>query len=255
MKSDSALIFGLIVTAILLIFRTPIWTLMGAGEETFAYASQYYSGLALGAPFIVLNFVPMNQLRAVGLSRESVGSTITGTMVNIILDPIFIFILGMGAAGAAIATVIGYIVTDACFTWAIVKKAPNLSINPKYIKVSIQELREILLIGFPASLTNFIQTIGATFLNRSLLVYGTTQVASMGMVMKINMLITYVLVGFAFGPQPLVGYNYGAKNQQTRDYFLHDVNGSTAPVWILWSTVCTAGFGLFDGAAGSSSYV
>ena len=208
----SALVFGLIVTTILLIFRTPILTLMGANEDTFVYASQYYSWLALGAPFIVLNFVPMNQLRAVGLSKESVGSTIAGTIVNIILDPIFIFTLGMGAAGAAIATVIGYIVTDTCFTFAIVRKAPNLSANPKYVKVSLRELKEILSIGFPASLTNFIQTIGSTFLNRSLLVYGTTQVASMGMVMKINMLITYVLVGFAFGPQPLVGYNYGAKN-------------------------------------------
>ena len=209
-----ALLFGVIIAAFLLIFRTPVLTLLGANEDTFVFASQYYTWLVLGAPFIVLNFVPMNQLRAVGLSKESVGSTITGTIVNIILDPIFIFTLGLGAAGAAMATIIGYIVTDACFTWAIVKRSTNLSINPKYIKVSVTELKQILAIGFPASLTNFIQTIGSTFLNRSLLIYGTTQVASMGMVMKINMLITYILVGFAFGPQPLVGYNYGAKNHE-----------------------------------------
>ena len=209
-----ALLFGVIIAAFLLIFRTPVLTLLGANEDTFVFASQYYTWLVLGAPFIVLNFVPMNQLRAVGLSKESVGSTIAGTIVNIILDPIFIFTLGLGAAGAAMATIIGYIVTDACFTWAIVKRSTNLSINPKYIKVSVTELKQILAIGFPASLTNFIQTIGSTFLNRSLLIYGTTQVASMGMVMKINMLITYILVGFAFGPQPLVGYNYGAKNHE-----------------------------------------
>ena len=209
-----ALLFGVIIAAFLLIFRTPVLTLLGANEDTFVFASQYYTWLVLGAPFIVLNFVPMNQLRAVGLSKESVGSTIAGTIVNIILDPIFIFTLRLGAAGAAMATIIGYIVTDACFTWAIVKRSTNLSINPKYIKVSVTELKQILAIGFPASLTNFIQTIGSTFLNRSLLIYGTTQVASMGMVMKINMLITYILVGFAFGPQPLVGYNYGAKNHE-----------------------------------------
>lgn len=209
-----ALLFGVIIAAFLLVFRTPVLTLLGANEDTFVFASQYYTWLVLGAPFIVLNFVPMNQLRAVGLSKESVGSTIAGTIVNIILDPIFIFTLGLGAAGAAMATIIGYIVTDACFTWAIVKRSTNLSINPKYIKVSVTELKQILAIGFPASLTNFIQTIGSTFLNRSLLIYGTTQVASMGMVMKINMLITYILVGFAFGPQPLVGYNYGAKNHE-----------------------------------------
>ena len=207
-----ALVFGVVISAILLVFRTPILTLLGANEDTLVYASQYYTWLAFGAPLIVLNFVPMNQLRSVGLSKESVGSTIAGTIVNIILDPIFIFSLGLGAAGAAIATVLGYLVTDACFTWAIVKKTTNLSANPKYARISFEELQQIMAIGFPASLTNFIQTFGSTFLNRSLLVYGTTQVAAMGMSMKINSLISYILVGFAFGPQPLIGYNYGAKN-------------------------------------------
>ena len=80
--------------------------------------------------------------------------------------------------------------------------------------INMQEFRQILAIGIPASITNFMQSFAVTVTNRSLLVYGNNKVAAMGIVMKVNMIAALILVGFAFGCQPLVGYNYGARNKK-----------------------------------------
>ena len=125
--------------------------------------------------------------------------TVLGSVINIILDPIFIFMLGMGAAGAAIATVIGNIGADLFFVFFLLTKSKRLSINPKGFFISKRELGDIFAIGIPASVTNFMQSLGIALTNRFLLVYGTDKVASMGIVMKINMIAMLILVGFAFG--------------------------------------------------------
>ena len=140
--------------------------------------------------------------------------TILGSVVNIILDPIFISVLGLGAAGAAIATVLGNICADLFFVWFLMTKSRKLSINPAGFHISAAEIGQILAIGFPASITNFMQSFGIAFMNRFLLPYGNERVAAMGIVMKINMIAVLILVGFAFGGQPLIGYNYGAGNHK-----------------------------------------
>lgn len=80
--------------------------------------------------------------------------------------------------------------------------------------INMNEFRQILVIGIPASITNFMQSFAVTLTNRNLLVYGNNKVAAMGIVMKVNMIAALILVGFAFGCQPLVGYNYGAGNKK-----------------------------------------
>ena len=94
------------------------------------------------------------------------------------------------------------------------KKQNVCPINPKGFFISKRELGDIFAIGIPASVTNFMQSLGIALTNRFLLVYGTDKVASMGIVMKINMIAMLILVGFAFGSQPLIGYNYGAGNKK-----------------------------------------
>ena len=153
-------------------------------------------------------------LQSTGRTFYTMISQGTGAIINIILDPIFIFMLGMGAAGAAIATVIGNIGADLFFVFFLLTKSKRLSINPKGFFISKRELGDIFAIGIPASVTNFMQSLGIALTNRFLLVYGTDKVASMGIVMKINMIAMLILVGFAFGSQPLIGYNYGAGNKK-----------------------------------------
>ena len=137
-----------------------------------------------------------------------------GAVVNIILDPIFIYTLGMGAAGAAIATVIGNICGDIFYVIFMIKKCRYLSVDFRKLKMTGAEVLAVLAIGIPASVTNFMQSIGVTLTNRFLQPYGTDKVAAMGIALKIIMISVLVMVGFAFGGQPLVGYNYGAKNEK-----------------------------------------
>lgn len=209
-----AIACGVIVTILMMIFRVPILNLLGAKSDTMQYASDYYTGLVMGAPFIILSFTPSNQLRTEGFSVASMTGTVLGSIINIILDPIFISVLGMGAAGAAIATVIGNVGADLFFVFFLLTKSKRLSINPKGFFITKREIGEIFAIGIPASVTNFMQSLGIALTNRFLLVYGTEKVAAMGIVMKINMIAMLILVGFAFGSQPLIGYNYGAGNKK-----------------------------------------
>lgn len=209
----AAILFGILVTAVMLLFRMPILKLFGTDADTLPYASQYYTYIAIGAPFIILALTPSNILRTEGLASESMIGSILGSVVNIVLDPLFIFTLGMGAAGAALATVIGNIFTDLFFVWVIVKKSKRLSIHPKLLHIHPAEFGQLLVIGIPASITNIMQSLGITLINRYLLSYGNLKIASMGIVMKVNMICVLILVGFAFGAQPLIGYNYGAKNK------------------------------------------
>lgn len=210
----AAILCGIAVAAVMLLARGPILGLLGADQDTREYASQYYTWIAAGAPFIILSLVPNNQLRTEGFAKEAMIGSVIGTVVNIILDPIFISVIGWGAAGAAIATVIGYLSTDAYFVWILVKKSRKLSVNPKGMSVSGPEIGQILAIGIPASITNLMQSLAIAMTNRYLLAYGNEQVAAMGIVLKVNMITSMVLIGFAFGGQPLFGYSYGAGNKK-----------------------------------------
>lgn len=208
----ASIFFGLLVTLVMMIFRNPILNLLGADNSTYFHASQYYTYIVLGAPAIILSFTPTNLLRTEGFATAAMTGSIIGSIINIILDPIFISVLDMVAGGAAIATVIGNICADLYYIWFLLKKSKRLSINFKIVKVTIREIKEILIIGIPASITNLMQSLGIALTNIFLLTYGNDKVASMGIVMKVNMIAVLVLVGFAFGVQPLIGYNYGAKN-------------------------------------------
>ena len=208
----AAILCGIVVTIVMMLLREPILYLLGADQDTISYASGYFTYIVLGAPFIILSFTPSNLLRTEGFATATMTGNILGAVVNMILDPVFISILGLGAAGAAIATVIGNIFADLFYVWFLLKKSRRLSINPSGFHIHFVEVGQILAIGIPASITNLMQSIGIALTNRSLLPYGNDRVAAMGIVMKVNLIAVLILVGFAFGAQPLVGYNYGAKN-------------------------------------------
>ncbi|MCR5468513.1 MAG: MATE family efflux transporter [Lachnospiraceae bacterium] len=210
----ASIVFGIIVTAVLLAGETPILLFLGADESTLSYAMQYYRYIVLGCTFIIFSLIPTNILRAVGHPNASMIASIMGAVINMVLDPIFIFGLGMGAKGAAIATIIGYICSTSFSVWYIATKCDTLSVSIRDLKISSAELGMIFAVGLPASVTNFTQTLGMTLTNRSLSVYGSDAIAVMGIVLKIVNIVMLVIVGLAFGGQPLTGYCYGAKNTE-----------------------------------------
>lgn len=200
------------MTVLLLVFEAPMMHLLGANAQTYKYAAEFYRVLVIGSVFITLSLVPGNMIRTEGLAVKSMIATISGTVLAIILDPIFLFGFKWGAAGVAFANILGYVLNTGLliyFTW---KDSKYLSFNLKYIKVSWYHFKEIIAIGIPSSVTNFMQTFGMALLNNYLVIYGNDKVAAMGITQKVYGIVTLVLVGFAFGAQPLIGYNYGAKN-------------------------------------------
>lgn len=207
------ILVGIVMAALMFLFRVPVLYFIGADSDTFVHASGYYTWLAAGAPFIMLSFIHSNLLRSEGLSRESMIGSMIGTVVNIILDPIFISTLGLGAAGAAIATVIGYICVDVFYIIIVVKKSRILTVNIGKIRISGESVIQIFGVGIPAAIVNIMQSLSVALMNQFLLDYGNDKIAAMGIAMKVSMIVLLLLTGFAFGGQPLFGYYYGAKDK------------------------------------------
>lgn len=208
---DGCFIFGIVVAIVLLIFQNPILLLLGANEGTMAHASSYYFWIALGSPFVILALAPTNLLRTEGHANAAMIGSVTGSIVNMILDPVFIFGLNMGAGGAAIATVLGNVVADIFYVWFIFHKSQILSMRLKDFHISLEEIKQIFSIGIPSAITNIMQSIGVMLLNNFLLPYGNDTIAAYGIVSKVTMIVVMIMVGLAFGGQPLYGYLYGAK--------------------------------------------
>lgn len=208
-----ALFSGGVIGVVLFVLQKPVVYLLGADVSTYFHAASYYRVLALGAPLVVASFIHSNLLRAEGMSKESMIGTVGGAVINIILDPILIKGFGLGAAGAAIASVIGYGCSVVFFMWVVHKKSAVFSLSIKKMRISAAHLGQIFGVGIPAALSNVMQSLAVILLNQFLLPYGNDKIAAMGIVLKVNMIALLALTGLIFGGQPLYGYFYGAKNK------------------------------------------
>lgn len=206
----AAIATGLLLTVLLLLFQIPVLKLLGATTHTISYAHDYYIVLAFGSVFNILNFVQTNFLRSEGFATDSMIASVGGSIVNIVLDPIFISAMHMEAKGAAIATVLGYLFTDFYCLFVVLKKCRFLSIAPKQIQIPVNQICQIFIIGITAAITNIAQSICLILTNQALLPYGNTHIAAMGIVMKIILIASLILVAFSFGPAPLLGYLLGS---------------------------------------------
>lgn len=205
---------GLVVTALMFIFQTPVLHMLGASPATWKYAREYYLVIAGGATFIIFGLSPNNILRTEGLAPQAMIASITGTGINVVLNPIFIFTCGLGAAGSALATVVSNVIADVLMVYYLRTKSKKLTTSIRETKISGKLQREIYAIGIPASVTNIMVTFATALTNRYLIAYGANSVAAMGIAMKVNTVIVMVMVGFAFGAQPLIGYTYGARDER-----------------------------------------
>ncbi len=205
---------GLVVTALMFIFQTPVLHMLGASPATWKYAREYYLVIAGGATFIIFGLSPNNILRTEGLAPQAMIASITVTGINVVLNPIFIFTCGLGAAGSALATVVSNVIADVLMVYYLRTKSKKLTTSIHETKISGKLQREIYAIGIPASVTNIMVTFATALTNRYLIAYGANSVAAMGIAMKVNTVIVMVMVGFAFGAQPLIGYTYGARDER-----------------------------------------
>lgn len=202
-----ALITGAAVGGLLLLLREPFLRLLGSSADTLPYAREYGTVMLLGAPLVVLNFIHMNLLRCEGMSGLSMAGTVLGSIVNVILDPLLI--PSMGAKGAAIATVAGYFCSDLFLLLIVLGKSRVLSVRFR-LYIPGQLLKDMLLIGVTAAITNIAASLCTILLNQKLLVYGDARIAAMGIAHKVTMIVQMIIIGFSFGGVPLFGFLMGA---------------------------------------------
>lgn len=205
---------GVIMAAGFLLGMNGILKMIGASENTFGYAKEYLTYISFGGPFIMFGTAFGNILRGEGAARESMIGNLIGTVVNIVLDPIMILTFGWGVMGAAVATVIGNIAASLFYLMYFLRKKSSLSIRIQDFRMGEGIALSVMAIGIPASLNNILMSAANIVLNNVLAQYGDTPVAAMGVAMKANMLVVLLQIGLCAGIQPLIGYNYGARNSK-----------------------------------------
>ena len=203
---------SLIVTCLGMAFLPAIVRGLGARANTYLYTMQYTRVILAGSLFTMGNYTFGQLLRSEGSVRYSILGMIAGTIVNIILDPVFIFGLGMQIRGAAIATILGNAAGMLVSLWLYNSGRTLLRPSAALWRPTGEILREIFWVGVPASMETLL-TSTAYIVNNNLAVsYGELTVAAMGVAQKIMSLGSYIYQGFAAGTQPVMGYNYGAGN-------------------------------------------
>lgn len=207
----SAFIAGVILAVVGLIFSNQIAFLLGATQSTLKSASHYLKYILLGSPFILCSFVLNNQLRYQGSAIYSMAGILVGSLLNIAIDPLFIFTFKMGVKGAAIATVLSQFIGFGILLFAT-RKGENIRITLKSLKPSIKVLLDISKNGMPSLARQGIQTAATISLNFACAKFGDAAVAGMSVFNRVAFLGMAVVIGFGQGFQPVCSFNNGAKN-------------------------------------------
>ena len=210
-------VFGISYALLVELFLEPLLWAFGATENIFPYAVEYTRITALGMPLIVLTNGISNSARADGSPLYSMVVMVIGAIINTILDPLFIFVLHWGVAGAAWATIIGQAIS-CLYALRYVRRFRRIRLEKRHFVLSLKELSATAVMGMSAGLTQVAITFVQIVMNRSLVYYGARSVygadiplAASGIVMKVNAIVLSVIIGINQGMQPIVGFNYGAK--------------------------------------------
>lgn len=212
-----SLFCGLLFSVGVTIFMGPLLALLGASEETFSATGAYMRWtVSCGAAPAILNVVMAYMVRSEGSSLHASIGTMSGCLLNIVLDPIFIMPWGLnlGAAGAGLATFLSNCVACIYFFILLFVKRKNTYVCIRLSMLRIN--REIVLgvcgVGIPAAIQNLLNVTGMTVLNNFTASFGSNAVAAMGIAQKINMVPLYVALGLSQGIMPLMSYNYASGN-------------------------------------------
>lgn len=208
---------GLLISVIITIFKSPVLGLLGADEITSKATADYLLWtVSCGAVPSIFNVVMAYMVRSEGSSLHASIGTMSGCLLNIILDPIFIMPwgLGMGAAGAGLATFISNTFASIYFIILAIVKIKNsfVCLNPKKFTLKKKIVFGVFAVGVPASIQNLLNVTGMTILNNFTAAFNADAVAAMGISYKINLIPLQVALGISQGVMPLISYNFSSKN-------------------------------------------
>lgn len=243
------LLAGILYLAVGELFLTPLLQVFGATADVLPYARQYAGITLAGMPFLIFTNGMSNLIRADGRPRYSMVCMVVGAIVNTILDPIFIFVLNWGVSGAALATVLGQILSFVLAA-GYLGQFQTIRLHKSCFIVDPKDTLRTLYMGISSCINQVAITFVQIVLNNSLTYYGALSVygsdiplAACGIVMKTNAILLSIIVGISQGVQPIIGYNYGAgKYDRVRQAYLLAIRWNFA--------VSAVGFCLFQFAPG-----
>ncbi len=216
----SAIFMGFLLMGGCLINLNGLLRVFGSTETILPYAYDYALIILLGAPIMCSSFVMNNIMRAEGKAVFAMIGLTTGGIVNIILDPIFIFNLNMGVSGAAFATVLSQCVSFIILLSFYLSRKSIVSLAPKNISKKISDYGMIVKTGLPTVFRQGLGSLSTTLLNVQVKGYGDSAIAAVGIANKVYMLLRSFVLGIGHGFQPVAGYNYGAeKNDRVKKAF------------------------------------
>lgn len=232
----SSILVGAIAILCCLLFLEPILRRLGASETVMPFAMSYTRIYIAGSIFNVFNVTMNNIVSSEGAAKTTMYVLITGAVLNVALDPIFIYLLGGGVAGAAAATVISQFVSSLIYLLYILSKKSIFRFQLRDYCPSREMMSEILKIGVPTLAFQLLTSLSISMINDGARAYGDSVLAAMGPVTKIMSMGSLMVFGFLKGLQPIAGYSYGAKK--------YDRLQKAIKLCILWSTLFCAVFGL-----------
>lgn len=211
-------ISGLSICGILIIFLHPLLYAFGVTENVLPYASTYTSIITIGVPLMIFSTGGCHIIRADGSPTYSMTCILSGAILNTILDPLFIFVFHWGIAGAAIATVIGQAVT-ATIAVRYFFRFKSVKLLRSYFKPSLKYIKSIMALGSASFFNQIAMAAVQITMNNTLTYYGALSqygadipLACVGVISKVNILFIGITIGISQGCQPIIGFNYGAKN-------------------------------------------
>ena len=211
-------IVSIVLAAVFLVFIDPLLALFGSTDVLRPFALEYGWIIGAGLPFMMISAAINSMIRADGSPKYAMFSMVIGAILNVILDPVFIFVFQMGVRGAAIATVIGQV---ASFVVSVVylPRFKTIRLDASAFRLSGRTCGNIVTFGLSSFITQFAITIVMALTNNLLAEYGASSIygaeiplTATGIVMKVNQILIAILLGIATGTQPIIGFNYGAKN-------------------------------------------
>ena len=232
---------GLLICIAGLCTLRPLMRLLGSTETILPYSESYARIILLAAPIMCASFVLSNTLRSEGEAMLSMYGICTGGLLNVALDPLFIFVFDMGIAGAALATALSQLVSFCILAWLFLHGRSIVRVHLRCVSKRPGLYGEILLVGFPTICRQGFASLSSALLNNAAAVYSDAAVAAVTISNKVYLLVRSIVIGIGQGFQPVAGYNFGAGDKKrTRQAFWFSVLLGTAVC-----IVCAAVISLF----------
>ncbi|MGN1021840.1 MAG: MATE family efflux transporter [Aristaeellaceae bacterium] len=210
----TAMAIGIVFMAGVLAFMQPLCRILGANADTLQFTMDYLAIIALGAPVIMLTNVLPSLIRADGSTLNSMIGNLTGTVLNIVLDPLLILTLQLGVRGAALATVAANAVALVYYLYFMVKKSQVYSVNPRHYSLDGSVALRTIMLGLPMCCSTILMSVSSTVANNLMMTFGTVAVSAQKVASTIGMLVSMVVMGICMGMQPAVSFNYSAGNRK-----------------------------------------